>query len=101
MDGIGRFRVNVLKQRGTTAIIMRHVKSKIPDYRGLNLPEKAIQKIAGHRRGMILVTGTTGSGKSTTLAAIIGKCLNCGYDLTRNESGKCPECGCAIEAAST
>ena len=72
MDGVGRFRVNVLKQRGTTAIIMRHVKSKIPDYRGLSLPEKAIQKIADHRRGMILVTGTTGSGKSTTLAAIIG-----------------------------
>ncbi|HOD49916.1 MAG TPA: PilT/PilU family type 4a pilus ATPase [Candidatus Hydrogenedentes bacterium] len=71
MDDVGRFRVNVLKQRGTIAIIMRHVKGKIPNFRGLNLPADAVQKIADFRRGLILVTGTTGSGKSTTLAAII------------------------------
>ena len=65
MDDVGRFRVNVLKQRGTIAIIMRHVKGKIPNFRGLNLPADAVQKIADFRRGLILVTGTTGSGKST------------------------------------
>lgn len=71
IEGIGRFRVNVLKQRSTVAMIMRHVKSQIPDFRGLNLPPKAIEEIAEIRRGMVLVTGTTGSGKSTTLAAIV------------------------------
>ncbi|HIA47577.1 MAG TPA: PilT/PilU family type 4a pilus ATPase [Candidatus Hydrogenedentes bacterium] len=71
MDGVGRFRVNVLKQRGTIALVMRHVKGKIPDARGLNLPQEAIEKIAAFRRGLVLVTGTTGSGKSTSLASII------------------------------
>lgn len=71
MDGIGRFRVNLMKQKGTVGAILRHIKSKIPDFRGLNLPEAAVNKIASFRRGMVLVTGTTGSGKSTTLAAII------------------------------
>lgn len=71
LDGVGRFRVNVLKQRGTIGIVMRHVREKIPDFRGLNLPHKAVQRIADFRRGMVLVTGTTGSGKSTTLASII------------------------------
>ncbi|MEK7793701.1 MAG: PilT/PilU family type 4a pilus ATPase [Candidatus Hydrogenedentota bacterium] len=71
LEDVGRFRVNVLKQRGTVAIVMRHVKEKIPDFRGLNLPPDAIHRIAEFRRGMILVTGTTGSGKSTSLAAII------------------------------
>ena len=71
MDGVGRFRVNVLKQRGTIGMILRHVKGKIPDFRGLNLPPDAVQKIAEIRRGMVLVTGTTGSGKSTSLASII------------------------------
>ncbi|MBI3118500.1 MAG: PilT/PilU family type 4a pilus ATPase [Candidatus Hydrogenedentes bacterium] len=71
MEGVGRFRVNLLKQRGTPAIVMRHVKSKIPDFRGLNLPPEAIKRIADFRRGLVLVTGTTGSGKSTSLASII------------------------------
>lgn len=71
MEGVGRFRVNLLKQRGTIAIVMRHVKSKIPDFRGLNLPPEAVQRIAEFRRGLILVTGTTGSGKSTSLASIL------------------------------
>lgn len=71
LDDIGRFRVNVLKQRGTPAIIMRHVKGQIPDFRGLNLPPEAIRKVADFRRGLVLVTGTTGSGKSTSLAAIV------------------------------
>ncbi|MFP6584341.1 MAG: PilT/PilU family type 4a pilus ATPase [Candidatus Hydrogenedentota bacterium] len=69
--GVGRFRVNAFKQRGAYGIILRHVKGKIPDHRGLNLPSDAIHQIASLRRGMVLVTGTTGSGKSTSLASII------------------------------
>lgn len=71
MPDIGRFRVNCLMQRGTIAIIMRYVKGEIPDFTKLRLPTVALEKIAGFRRGLVLVTGTTGSGKSTTLAAII------------------------------
>ncbi len=71
MPGIGRFRVNCLKQRGTIAAIMRHVKDKIPDVGNLNLPLEPIQKIAQIQRGLVLITGTTGSGKSTSLAGII------------------------------
>ena len=71
LEGIGRFRVNVMKQKGTIGAVLRHIKSKIPDFRRLNLPEAAVNKIASFRRGMVLVTGTTGSGKSTTLAAIV------------------------------
>ncbi|HIG45938.1 MAG TPA: PilT/PilU family type 4a pilus ATPase [candidate division Zixibacteria bacterium] len=69
--GVGRFRGNAFKQRGAYGIILRHVKGKIPDHRGLNLPSDAIHQIASLRRGMVLVTGTTGSGKSTSLASII------------------------------
>ncbi len=73
VPGLGRFRVNCLKQRGTVAIIMRHVKGKAPNFDMLNLPEESMMHIVGLRRGLVLVTGTTGSGKSTTLAAIIEK----------------------------
>ncbi len=68
--GLGRFRVNVLMQRGSVGIIMRHVKAKILSFEQLNLPP-AMEKISHIPRGMVLVTGTTGSGKSTTLASII------------------------------
>ena len=71
MDGVGRFRVNVLRQRGTIAIVMRHVKGEVPNVDKLNLPRPPIDKIAKLHRGLVLVTGTTGSGKSTTLAGII------------------------------
>ncbi|HOD50498.1 MAG TPA: type IV pilus twitching motility protein PilT [Candidatus Hydrogenedentes bacterium] len=70
--GLGRFRVNVLKQRNSVGIVMRHVKAKIPSFDELNLPP-AIEKLAQMHRGLVLITGTTGSGKSTTLAAIIDK----------------------------
>lgn len=68
--GLGRFRVNCLMQRSSVGIIMRHVKGKILPFEELNLP-KTLETIAMTRRGLCLVTGTTGSGKSTTLAAII------------------------------
>lgn len=70
VSGIGRFRVNILRQRGSTGIVMRHVKGKILDFTTLNLPP-ALEKVADMPRGLVLVTGTTGSGKSTTLASII------------------------------
>jgi len=70
VSGIGRFRVNILRQRGSTGIVMRHVKGKILDFTTLNLPP-ALERVADLPRGLVLVTGTTGSGKSTTLASII------------------------------
>jgi twitching motility protein PilT len=65
-----RFRVNVFRQRGSYAIVMRVIASKIPTLAELNLP-KALADIASLKNGVVLVTGPTGSGKSTTLAAII------------------------------
>lgn len=72
ISGLGRFRVNVLRQRGSVGIVMRYVKSKILDFEALNLPH-AMTKICEMKRGLVLVTGTTGSGKSTTLSAIIDR----------------------------
>ncbi len=70
VPGLGRFRVNILMQRGSTGIIMRHVRGKILNFEDLNLPP-AMELVAKTRRGLCLITGTTGSGKSTTLAALI------------------------------
>ncbi len=70
VPGLGRFRVNVFQQRGTTGMVLRVIPFKISSIEQLHLP-KVIERIAGNERGLILVTGTTGSGKSTTLAAII------------------------------
>jgi twitching motility protein PilT len=65
-----RFRVNVFKQRGTFAIVMRVIASRIPSLAELNLPA-SLTDIASLKNGIVLVTGPTGSGKSSTLAAII------------------------------
>lgn len=70
LPGIGRFRVNILKQRGSPMIVMRVIPIEIPTIQDLGLPP-IIEKIAQHKRGMILVTGVTGSGKSSTMAAMI------------------------------
>jgi twitching motility protein PilT len=70
---LGRFRVNVYRQRGTTAMAFRHVKSQVPNFQSLHLPDKAMERIASLARGLVLVTGTTSSGKSTTLAALIDR----------------------------
>jgi twitching motility protein PilT len=70
VPGLGRFRVNVFMQRGTVGIVFRVIPFKILTIDQLNLP-KVLEKIASEERGLILVTGTTGSGKSTTLAAMI------------------------------
>jgi len=67
---LGRFRVNVFRQRGTPAIVFRHINSKIPRFETLGLPSIVLE-LALKKRGLVLVTGTTGSGKSTCLAAMI------------------------------
>jgi twitching motility protein PilT len=70
--GLGRFRVNVFQQRGNVGLVLRVVPTKIRNFEELNLP-KVINKICEERRGLVLVTGTTGSGKSTTLAAMVDR----------------------------
>ncbi|MCF6176844.1 MAG: PilT/PilU family type 4a pilus ATPase [Victivallaceae bacterium] len=74
-DEVGRFRVNVHKQRGLIAITLRHVKSEILDFNELGLPE-TLNSISEQPRGIIVLCGTTGSGKSTTMAAMINKINN-------------------------
>ena len=72
LPGTCRFRVNVFMQRSTCAIVMRVIPSKIPDFTVLNLPAE-LAKVVSLRNGIVLVTGPTGSGKSSTLAAVIDK----------------------------
>lgn len=68
--GVGRFRVNVFRQRGTVSCVMRRIKTKILTFEQLYLPPVTV-RFATMTRGLVLITGTTGSGKSTTLASII------------------------------
>src|SRR5690242_14371765 len=72
LENAGRFRVNIFRQRGTCAIVMRVIPDRIPSFEDLKLPPQ-LQEICGLRNGIVLVTGPTGSGKSSTLAAIIDK----------------------------
>jgi twitching motility protein PilT len=71
LAGIGRFRVNAFLSQGEVRAVFRHVPERIPSFSELYLP-KVLEQLCMDRRGMILVTGITGSGKSTTLAAMIG-----------------------------
>jgi len=71
LSGVGRFRVNIFRQRGEVSIVIRYIQSHIPLIEEINLP-KALEKIIMEKRGLVLVVGATGSGKSTTLAAMIG-----------------------------
>ena len=68
--GFARFRVNIFMQRGTHAIVMRVIPPRPPQWSDFNLPE-VLKEVAGLKNGLVLVTGPTGSGKSTTLAAVI------------------------------
>ncbi|MCG2712375.1 MAG: type IV pilus twitching motility protein PilT [Candidatus Omnitrophica bacterium] len=70
LPDVGRFRVNIFRQRGDVGIVMRIVKTKIPGFEDLMLPP-IFQKIAGLNYGIVLVTGSSSQGKSTTLAAMI------------------------------
>jgi twitching motility protein PilT len=72
ISGLARFRVNIFRQRGTFAIVMRVIPNAIPDFEQLSLPSQ-LEEIVHLRNGIVLVTGPTGSGKSSTLAAIIDK----------------------------
>src|SRR3989338_718880 len=69
-DGIGNFRVNIFRQRNDIAVVIRHVKGKIDNVENLHLPA-VLKDLIMEKRGLVLVVGATGSGKSTTLAAMI------------------------------
>jgi len=72
-DGVGRFRVNAFHQRGLVSIVMRHIKSTVPTFEqlGLGQTEQALIKLAQAKDGILLVCGATGSGKSSTMAAMM------------------------------
>jgi len=72
INGVARFRVNIFRQRGSCAIVMRVIPDNIPSFDDLKLPA-VLQEIVELRNGIVLVTGPTGSGKSSTLAAILDK----------------------------
>jgi len=71
IPNIARFRCNVLKQRGSVGIVMRVIRDAIPSFEALGLPTVVVTELASQPRGLVLVTGPTGSGKTTTLAAMV------------------------------
>lgn len=71
VPGLARFRCNLLHQRGSFGLVMRVVAETIPSFEALGLPRPVMEELASKERGLVLVTGPTGSGKSTTLAALI------------------------------
>jgi twitching motility protein PilT len=71
ISGLGRFRFNIYFQRGTRAATFRSIKKETPSFEELNLPVDILQNLASQRRGLILVTGHAGCGKSTTIASIV------------------------------
>lgn len=70
IGGVARFRVNIMRQRGSISLVMRYIPQKIPTFEQLGLPE-ICKTLSTKPRGLVLVTGPTGSGKSTTLAAMV------------------------------
>lgn len=75
VPGIGRFRINIFRQRGSVRIVIRTISTHVPSIDELHLPS-ILKKIADNERGLILVTGITGSGKSSTLASLINEINN-------------------------
>ncbi|MCB9914379.1 MAG: type IV pilus twitching motility protein PilT [Planctomycetes bacterium] len=71
LEGYGRFRANVFFQQGSVAAVLRSIPTEIPSFEALGMPVDVCKRICGLRSGLILVTGATGSGKSTSLAAMI------------------------------
>jgi len=72
LPGKARFRVNVFSQRGRYSVVLRRLETRIPTFEDMNLPE-VLRKMAGEKNGIIFVTGATGSGKSTSLAALLNE----------------------------
>ncbi len=70
-EGVGRFRVNGFHQRGLVSIVMRHIKSRVPEFEELGLNGEPLLKLAQAKDGILLVCGATGSGKSSTMAAML------------------------------
>src|SRR5882762_4868298 len=70
VSGVGRFRVNVYRQRGSIGLVLRRVLPGVPTIEGLNLPT-SIRRLAEEQHGLVLVTGPTSSGKTSTAAAIV------------------------------
>ena len=70
MQGVGSFRISVFRQRGSTSCVVRHIPGDIPRFEQLGLPS-TLQSLVVERRGLVLVVGSTGSGKSTTLASML------------------------------
>ncbi len=83
VEGVGRYRINVYRQRGEVAMVIRYIKGKIPSLSDLNLPP-ILSSIVMEQRGLVLVVGATSSGKSTTLASMIDyrNTTHCGHILT-------------------
>lgn len=75
LAGVGRFRVNVFRQRGVAGLAIRRVRSEIPTFDELRLPE-VMKTLADSPRGLVLITGPTGTGKTTTIASMIGHINN-------------------------
>jgi twitching motility protein PilT len=70
-EGIGRFRVNIFSQQGELGFVFRAIQKDIPSFEELSLPQKQLQKLSELRRGLVLITGVAGSGKSTTIASML------------------------------
>jgi twitching motility protein PilT len=70
-EGVGRFRVNAFHQRGLVSIVLRHIKSRVPSFADLNLTPEPMLKLAQAKDGILLICGATGSGKSSTMAAML------------------------------
>lgn len=83
LSGVGRFRISAMRQRGSYAVVVRFISQQVPDFESLNLPPVLTELIL-EKRGLILVVGATGSGKSTTLASLIDtrNALMSGHILT-------------------
>ncbi len=71
VEGLDRFRVSIFYQRSLPSIVMRRIKKEVPDFKTLNLPEEFLKKICQEPRGLVLLTGPAGNGKSTTIASMI------------------------------
>jgi len=69
-NNLGNFRINIMRQRGTIAMVIRYIRGQIPSFESLNLPPALLDMISA-KRGLILIVGSTGSGKSTTMAAML------------------------------